>query len=161
MRASARALLIIPMAGMAMFSLVQRPASPIPLRAAIQQEVEAQVLLMTQAFERGDMKAVAQFYTDDARIYGSGSKVEGRARIDEFWQKMRHPYSWTMETVDVGGSRDEPFLLSRSTLVERWAGHTDTSRTMCLTTWRRGADGKLKIRNDVFAPIPERNVSMR
>lgn len=154
MRSAIQALLIIPMAGMAMLSLAEPRSTPASTPAVNRQEVEAQAQLMIQAFERGDLRAVARFYTDDARIYASGKQVEGRAAIDEFWQGIRHPYSWTMQTVDVGGGRDEPFLMVRSTLIEKWGNHADTSRTMCLMTWRRERDGKLKIENDVFAVLP-------
>lgn len=161
MRTPVQALLLIPMAGIALISVTQRSSSPTAARVAIEQEVEAQALLMIQAFERGDMKAVARFYTDDARIYASGKRVEGRTEIDAFWQQVRHPHSWTMQTVDVGGSRDEPFLLVRSTLIEKWSIHADTSRSMCLMTWRRGSDGKLRIENDVYAVMGNREFSMR
>jgi ketosteroid isomerase-like protein len=157
MRARVSALVLIPAAVLALASAGQS-TNP---RVALQQEVEAQALLMAQAFERGDMKAVARFYADDARIYASGKRVEGRTDIEEFWNEIRHPSSWLMQTVDVGGSRDEPYLMVRSTLVEKWSGHADTSRTMCLMTWRRGSDGKLKIQNDVFAVLSKREFSSR
>jgi len=161
MRATAQALFLIPIAGFALVTLTPRPSTPSPGRVAIEQEVEGQARLMTQAFARGDMDAVARFYADDARIYASGQRAEGRTKIDALWQAVQHPYSWTMQTVDVGGSRDEPFLLVRSTMIEKWGSHADTSRTMCLMTWRRGSDGKLRIENDVYAVMGERDFSMR
>ena len=123
-------------------------------RVAIQQEVEARALAMAQAFERGDLRAVAGFYADDGRIYASGTKIEGRRAIDELWLKIRHPSSWLLQTIDVGGSRDEPYLLVRSTLVEKNGVHVDSSLTMCLMTWRRGRDGILRIQNDVYGLLP-------
>lgn len=122
-------------------------------RVAIQREVEALTLAMAQAFERGDLRAVAHFYADDARIYGSGTSAVGRREIDRFWQRIRHPKSWQMQTIDVGGSRDEPYLLVRSTLVEKAGVHADTSLVMCLLVWRREADGRLRIRLDVYADL--------
>ena len=160
MRAPVRVLFLVPTAAIVLLSLSQRRSNPTAERVAIEREVEGQALRMMQAFERGDLKAVARFYTDDARLYTSGKRAEGRAEIDAFWQRVRHPHSWTMQTVDVGGSRDEPFILVRSTLVEKWANHADTSRTMCLMTWRREGDGELRIENDVYAVMPEGGFGM-
>lgn len=60
-----------------------------------------------------------------------------------------------IETVDVGGSRDEPYQLVRSTLVSGSRRHRDTSYAMCLLVWRREANGELRIRLDVYANYPE------
>ena len=135
-----------------------RPAAPD--RSQIRREVESRTRGMIQAFERGDLRAVARFYADDARIYASGTAVEGRAEIDRFWLKIRHPSSWVMETVDVGGSRDEPYQLVRSILVQKAGVHADTSLAMCLLVWRREADGLLRVRLDVFAVLPEAKIGL-
>ena len=123
-------------------------------RAAIRREVESRTQAMSEAFQRGNLRAVARFYADDAKILASGTRVEGRAEIDRFWLKIRNPLAWTMETIDVGGSRDEPFQLVRSTLVERTRNHADTSFAMCLLIWKREANGQLRIRLDVYATYP-------
>ena len=149
MRRSLLALLLIVLPGS--LTAQNRPEFD---RAAIQREVEGRTRAMSQAFQRGDLRTVARFYADDARLYASGTRIEGRAEIDRFWEKVRNPSSWVMETVDVGGSRDEPYQLVRSTLVERARGHADTSFTMCLLVWRREADGQLRIRLDVWANYP-------
>ena len=132
-------------------------ARPVAERAAIEREVEGRTRAMVQAFERDDLAAVARFYADDARIYASGTRVEGRSAIDRFWRKIIQPVSWEMETVDVGGSRDEPYQLVRSTLVSGPRRHRDTSYAMCLLVWRRDANGELRIRLDVYANYPEDN----
>jgi len=126
--------------------------APSPVdRAAIRREVESRTLAMSEAYRRGDMRGVARFYADDARLYSTGTMIEGRAEIDLFWRKVRNPLTWTMETVDVGGSRDEPYQLVRSILIHGDRVHADTSFTMCLLVWRRDANGQLRIRLDVYA----------
>ena len=135
--------------------------APSPVdRAAIRREVEGRTQAMSEAFRRGDLRGVARFYADDARMYASGTVVEGRGEIDRFWLKVRNPLTWTMETVDVGGSRDEPYQLVRSTLVERSRGHADTSFAMCLLQWRRDESGQLRIRLDVYANYPHGNFDL-
>jgi ketosteroid isomerase-like protein len=123
-------------------------------RASIHREVEARTRAMAAAFGRGDMRAVARFYADDARLYASGTRIEGRAEIDRFWGKIERPLSWVMETIEVGGSRDEPYQLIRSTLVEQIRSHSDTSFAICLLIWKREANGQLRIRLDVYANYP-------
>jgi ketosteroid isomerase-like protein len=123
-------------------------------RRAIQQETEAQTIRMTQAFKRGDLAAVARFYSDDAQMISGGTEIRGRREIDRFWGKILHPSSLQMQTLEVGGSKDEPFQLVRSILVEQAGAHADTSLTTCLLIWRRGPDGQLRIFIDMFAHTP-------
>jgi ketosteroid isomerase-like protein len=124
-------------------------------RAAIRREVDSRTRAMIEAFERGDLRTVARFYADDARIYASGTAIEGRSEIDRFWLKIRHPVSWELETIDVGGSRDEPYQLVKSTMVDGLDRHKDTSFAICLLVWRREADGTLRIRIDLYANLSE------
>lgn len=118
----------------------------------LRSEVEAQTRAMSAAFARDDMRAVARFYADDAALYHPGGIVtRGRAQLDTFWSRIEHPVSWTMTTIDVGGSRDEPHQLVASVLVQDEAGgHRTVSRTMCLFIWRRDASGRLRVHIDMY-----------
>ncbi len=137
-------------------SLAVQEPPPSSVRAAIQGEVERQTRAMSEAFARGDLAAVARFYADDAQIYGAGDlPIRGRAAIDRFWQRIRHPRSWALDLIEVGGSKDEPYHLVRSTLIEQAGMHADTSLTTCLLVWRRQADGRLLIHLDVYGQLPK------
>lgn len=139
----------------AVFAAASIPVAAQPAtRETIRRQVDAQTRLMSAAFARGNMVDVARFYADDATIYSpSGEITEGRRALDRFWQKVRHPHSWTLETLDVGGSIDEPWQLVESTLVTRDGSHRSVDRVTCLLIWKRGADGRLRIHVDMFTPL--------
>ena len=130
-------------------------ARPVADRAAIEREVQGRTRAMVQAFEQGDIMAVARFYADDARIYASGTRVEGRSAIDRFRRKIHQPVSWEMETVDLGGSPGRAVSAGSFHAGIGAAAHRDTSYAMCLLVWRRDANGELRIRLDVYANFPE------
>lgn len=123
--------------------------SPDP--AAIRTEVESVNRAMETAFNRGDLLAVARFYADDAVIMGPGTRVRGRERVDQYWLGISNPKSWRLEVFEVGGSRDEPWQLGRSTLVSgSSSGQDHTSVVDFIVLWRRQADGQLRIYVDMY-----------
>jgi ketosteroid isomerase-like protein len=106
---------------------------------------------MEQAYNRGDMLAVAQYYADDALLKGPrGYEVRGRAAIDAFWRGIQNPRSWRLEALDIGGSSNEAYQFGRSTLVQSGSPTDRTSVTTFVVIWKRGADGKLRIALDFF-----------
>jgi CubicO group peptidase (beta-lactamase class C family) len=93
------------------------PRKP-PQDPALRAEIQAVNDSMVAAFNRGDMLAVARFYADDARIDGErGELVQGRAAVDKYWASIRNPKSWKLDVIAVGGHRDTPYQIGRSTLV--------------------------------------------
>ena len=119
----------------------------------IRREVEAVNRAMEEAFNRGDLVGVARFYADDARIMGPrGEIVQSRERLDRYWAGIRNmnPRSWKLDVIEVGGSRDEPWQLGRSTLVTGTAGQEQSSITDFIVLWRRQADGQLRIYIDLY-----------
>jgi ketosteroid isomerase-like protein len=111
---------------------------------------------MTEAFDRGDLTAVARFYADDARILGPGAKaVQGRKAIDAYWTGIKNGKSWKLEVLEVGGGAQDPWQLGRSTLISGAAGQERTSIVDFIVLWRRQPDGKLKIYVDMYVPAPK------
>ena len=136
----------------------ERPAtaaSPV-LRAPVQNpglraEIQAVNDSMVAAFNSGDMRAVARFYTDDARIDGErGELVQGRAAVDKYWADLRNPKSWKLDVIDVGGHPDNPYQVGRSTLVTAEPGGDRTSVVEFLVIWRRDPSGGLRIAVDYY-----------
>jgi ketosteroid isomerase-like protein len=122
-----------------------------PDLAAIRAEVESVNRAMEAAFNRGDMLAVARFYADDAAIMGPRMRVRGRENLDRYWQGITNPKSWRLDVFEVGGSRDEPWQVGRSTLVSLGAGGEEhTSVVDFIVLWRRQADGRLRIHVDMY-----------
>jgi ketosteroid isomerase-like protein len=120
-------------------------------REAIRKEVEEVNRAMEAAFNRKDLLAAARFYADDATIIGPrGERVRGRERIDQYWTSIRNPVSWKLDVLEIGGSRDEPWQVGRSTLVTGNPPEVHSSITDFIVLWRRQRDGTLKIYIDMY-----------
>jgi ketosteroid isomerase-like protein len=119
--------------------------------AALHAEIQAVNDSMVAAFNRGDLLAVARFYTDDARIDGErGTLVVGRDAVDKYWSGIRNAKSWRLEVLAVGGHRDQPWQIGRSTLIQTGAQGDRTSTVEFLAIWRREANGGLRLAVDYY-----------
>jgi CubicO group peptidase (beta-lactamase class C family)/ketosteroid isomerase-like protein len=130
-----------------------RRASPVPraLNDALRREIQAVNDSMAAAFDANDMRGVARFYTDDARVDGEGGQlVQGRAAVDAYWRSIRNPKSWKLEVLEVGGHPDHPYQIGRSTLVTSSPSGDRTSVVEFLAIWRRQADGSLRLAVDYY-----------
>jgi hypothetical protein len=67
--------------------------------------------------------------------------------ISAYWSQIAGATSWTPDIIDVGGSRDEPWVLGRSTLTGRSGQPMVTDYLAIL---RRDANGKLEYYIDMF-----------
>ncbi len=66
------------------------------------QEIKRLNEAMEEAFEQGDMKAVSNFYLDDAVMLAPGQEpVSGRKAIDAYWARTTNPVSWELEVIEV------------------------------------------------------------
>lgn len=120
-------------------------------QVASRAEIDGRLAELLSAFRSADNRGVASIFADDASILGpNGVRVVGRAAIDSYWVARPRPTSWTIETLEVGGSRDSPWQLARSTRINRSAAGADTSFTTFILVWKRGADGKLRIYLDLY-----------
>jgi ketosteroid isomerase-like protein len=111
-------------------------------------EVDSLHSAMIAAFKR-DPASVASFYADDARIIGMGTRVSGREGVNRYWGQGMAATDWKLDVVEVGGTRDEPWVLARSTLVSTSGRNMTTDYLAVLT---RGKDGRLRYRIDLFTP---------
>lgn len=127
-------------------------ASPIAATdSTLRAEVEALNAAMVAAFNK-DPSAVARFYADSARIVGPRrATVRGRADIDRYWAGIRKPATWTLEVVEVGGSRAEAYQIGVSSLASTGAGGRQGSY-VCdfVVIWKRQSDGTLLIALDLY-----------
>jgi hypothetical protein len=111
----------------------------------IRNEVQALHAEMIAAFQEKPAN-VARYYASDARILGGGRRFSG-GEIAAYWSQMTDATSWVLEILDAGGSRDEPWILGRSTLTRQGGQRMVTDYLAIL---RRDADGKLKYSIDMF-----------
>lgn len=119
--------------------------------ADVRREIEAANREMAAAFNRGDLRAVAGFYSDDARIVGPGRRVvRGKSEIERYWTGIDNPRSWKLDVLEVGGDAGGPWQLGRSTLVAGADGRT--SVVDFIAVWRRQPDGRLRIYVDMYVP---------
>lgn len=109
-------------------------------------EVEMLHAEMMSAFRERPANA-ARYYTDDARILGGGRRYQGTGEVLAYFSQVPPMAEWTLEIVDVGGSRDAPWVLGRSTLAR--AGTPGTTVDY-LAILRRDADGRLRYYIDMF-----------
>ena len=117
-----------------------------PQDPGLRAEIQAVNDSMVAAFNSGDMLAVARFYTDDARIDGErGELVQGRAAVDKYWTGIRNAKSWKLDVIAVGGHRDNPYQVGRSTLVTTGPNGDRTSIVEFLAIWRRETRGAIRM----------------
>ena len=86
-------------------SSVCRAEDSSTVRAAIEQAG----VRFAEAYGRGDAKAVAAFYTEDAIAFPPGAEmVKGREAIQQMWQETMASgvKSLTFTVIDVGASGD-------------------------------------------------------
>jgi ketosteroid isomerase-like protein len=128
------------------------PANLPPARAELWREIRAVNDSMEAAFKRGDMKAVAAFYADDAKMTGGGPIVGGRAAIDDYWRRVgTTPGTWKLEVFEVGGSRELAYQRGRSHLTLRNAdGAERVSVVDFVVIWRREPNGSLRMVLDLY-----------
>jgi CubicO group peptidase (beta-lactamase class C family)/ketosteroid isomerase-like protein len=101
-------------------------------------------------FKKGDMLAVARGYADDATIYfPRGKKVHGRKAIDRYWQGVKGPRDWKLETIEVGGTREAIYEVGKSSLTTEVDGKTNTYVCDYVVIWKRQMDGNLA-HTDIF-----------
>ena len=125
-----------------------RDSSP---RAAIVREVCAMNREMERAVARRDLMAVAAIYSDRARLIGPGGRTEaaGRAAVDRYWRNLGNARSWRLDVLEVGGHRNSPYQIGRSTLVIDSPTGAQTHVTQFVVLWRR-ENGRLRILIDSY-----------
>lgn len=111
----------------------------------VRRQVDSLHAAMVAAFSASPA-STAKFYTDDAAILGGGVRVIGRAAVDGYWNGIGASSTWKLETLDVGGPANAPWVHGRSTLQTR----DQTSITDFIGLLQRGPDGQLRFRVDAY-----------
>jgi ketosteroid isomerase-like protein len=123
----------------------QQPAND---TTALRREIEALNRGMEDAVNRGDLKGAAAFYADNAIVRTARRIIaQGRKQIDDYFAGIGKA-SWKLDVIQVGGDRDAPYQVGRSTLIH--GARPDTSVVSFVVYWRRQTDGKLKIELDYY-----------
>ena len=118
-----------------------REARAAEARAAI----EAANAKFSEAFARGDAKALAAMYTPDAIAFPPDSEmIRGNDAIGNFWKTTRDHgvQSATLTTVDVGRSGDVAYEAGKVSLTIHPVGKEPTTAApKYVVVWRRQSDG--------------------
>jgi ketosteroid isomerase-like protein len=117
----------------------------------LRREIDSLNRAMESAFNRGDMLAVARFYSDDAKLMGPrNGDVSGREAINRYWTGIRDAKSWKLEVIEVGGDRTTAYQMGRSTLVSGGPNGEHTSISRFVVIWKRQPDGQFKMALDFY-----------
>jgi uncharacterized protein (TIGR02246 family) len=120
--------------------------------------IEAANTRFSEAFARGDAKALAAMYTSDAIAFPPDSEmIPGNEAIGEFWKATRDSgvQSAALTTVDVGRSGDVAYEVGTVSLTIRPAGKEQTTAlAKYVVVWKRQTDGSWKLHRDIWNSFP-------
>jgi uncharacterized protein (TIGR02246 family) len=120
--------------------------------------IEAANAKFSEAFARGDAKALSAMYTSDAIAFPPDSEmIRGNETIGEFWKATRDSgvQSAALTTVDVGRSGDVAYEVGKVSLAIRHVGKEPTTATAkYVVVWKRQADGSWKLHRDIWNSLP-------
>jgi uncharacterized protein (TIGR02246 family) len=120
--------------------------------------IEAANAKFSEAFARGDAKALAAMYTIDAIVFPPDSEtVRGNQAIGEFWKTTRTSgvQSAVLTTVDVGRSGDVAYESGKVTLTIKSEGkEPTTAMSKYVVVWMRQPDGSWKLHRDIWNSLP-------
>jgi uncharacterized protein (TIGR02246 family) len=120
--------------------------------------IEAANAKFSEAFARGDAKALAAMYTADAIAFPPDSEmIQGNEAIGEFWKATRNggAQSAALTTLDVGRSGDVAYETGKVALTVQPAGKEATTVTAkYVVVWKRQADGSWKLHRDIWNSVP-------
>jgi len=120
--------------------------------------IEAANAKFSEAFARGDAKALAAMYTADAIAFPPDSEmIQGNEAVGEFWKATRSGgvQGVALTTLDVGRSGDVAYESGEVTLTIQPAGKEPTTATAkYLVVWKREADGAWKLHRDIWNSLP-------
>lgn len=122
--------------------------------------IEAANARFSEAFARGDAKALASLYTPDAIVFPPDSEsIRGNEAIASFWKTTRDGgvQGATLTTADVGRSGDLAYESGTVSLTIQPAGAAPTtSAAKYVVVWKRQADGSWKLHRDIWNGLPAR-----
>ena len=123
-----------------------------------QAAIEAANAKFSEAFARGDAKALSAMYTSDAIAFPPDSEmIRGNGAIGEFWKATRDGgvQSAALTTIDVGRSGDVAYEVGKVSLTILSAGkEPTTAMAKYLVVWKRQVDGSWKLHRDIWNSLP-------
>jgi uncharacterized protein (TIGR02246 family) len=133
-------------AGLVLAALCGAPVYADDVRRAVDEGNRAFIA----AFLRGDARAVADLYSEDAQVIAPGAPVaRGRAAIAAAWQKAMDTgvKDVKLHTADVDSSGD---LASETGTVELVAKDGAVSSARYVVVWKRTKAGQWKLHRDIW-----------
>jgi len=123
-----------------------------------QAAIEAANAKFSEAFARGDAKALSAMYTSDAIAFPPDSEmIRGNEAIGEFWKATRDSgvRGAALTTVEVGRSGDFAYEVGKVSLTIQPAGKEPTTAVAkYVVVWKRQADGSWKLHRDIWNGLP-------
>jgi uncharacterized protein (TIGR02246 family) len=120
--------------------------------------IEAANAKFSEAFARGDTKALAAMYTSDAIALPPDTEmVRGNEAIGEFWNASRKGgvRDAKLTTVEVSRSGDFAYEVGTVSLTIQPEGkESTTARAKYVVVWKRQADGSWKLHRDIWNRLP-------
>jgi len=125
--------------------------------SAVRAAIEQLGARFSEAYARGDMKAVAAFYTEDAIAFPPGGEMtKGRPAIQQMWQSTMDSgvKSLAFTVVDVGASGDLAHETGTAELKIQPAGkEATTAKVKYVVVWKKQPDG-WKLHRDIWNDLP-------
>jgi uncharacterized protein (TIGR02246 family) len=120
--------------------------------------IEAANAKFSEAFARGDAKALAAMYTTDAIAFPPDAEmIRGNEAIGEFW-KATHAsgvQNAVLTTIDVDRSGDLAHETGKVTLTIKAEGkEPTTAASKYVVVWMRGPDGSWRLHRDIWNSLP-------
>lgn len=109
-----------------------------------------------KAFNDGDYRAMAAYYTQDAQLIATQTETTGgRPAIERFWRAASEGANAagmrrTVQVEDAGSDRELGYLRG---VVALTTGE-QMAMVRYLTLWKREADGRWRIAVDISSPSP-------
>ena len=123
------------------------------VRAAIEQAG----VRFAEAYGRGDAKAVAAFYTEDAIAFPPGAAmVKGRQAIQQMWQETMDSgvKSLSFTVIDVGASGDLAHETGTALMNVQPAGKEPTTASVkYVVVWKKQGS-EWKLHRDIWNDLP-------
>jgi uncharacterized protein (TIGR02246 family) len=120
----------------------------------VQQLIRDNNARFVEAYNRGDVAAVAALYTDDAVLLPPNLEMlRGREAIQQFWAGTRQMgvREAALETVQVEDSGDMACEIGAYTLkIQPEGGQATTDRGKYVVVWKRQGDGSWKLAVDIW-----------
>ena len=120
----------------------------------VEQALRDGARMFMEAYQRGDTAAVAEFYTEDAKVLPNNMEmVSGKQAIQEFWKNAMEMgvKKINLETAEFGYDGDLAYERGVSTVtIQPEGGQERIERGKYLVVLKRQTDGSWKLAVDIW-----------